>query len=177
LSFEYNQNAPAKRLQTWSKVLDSKGDYFMSKEQELFSRVEKLEKQNRLMRMAMLVLCVFLAMLFTMAQTLPKKNDNYFKIMEAETITAQEIILQNAEQATTVRITPGMLTFRNAPAKEGIAISASGISLSGKYVAGITSAGLKISSNGVSRLDFSMGESGSSLLLFGKNGDTVWQAP
>ena len=130
----------------------------------LLARIEKLERQNRRMKMAISVLFLCLGMLLTMAQTFPQKTEN-----DTERIEVQEIIL--GDGVNSARLTPGSLVFRGKSEyqAEKATITASGISLGDRYVTEIKPTGLICIRDGVVRFDLSVGEIGAALAF--QNGD------
>ncbi len=105
----------------------------------------------------MAAMCLCLGALLTMGQTLPKKAESLGRI------EVQEIILNNGKMS--VKLTPDSLVFSRGSGREveKTTISASGISLAGRYVAEIKPEGLTLSRYGVTRLDLAIGEIGGAL--------------
>lgn len=136
---------------------------------QLLARVEKLEKQNKKMKMAVSALCLCLGALLAMALTSPQKPENSMDRLEV-----QEIILSDGKMSA--KLTPESLVFSAEPesgppafpvlfepAPEKATITASGISLTGRYVTEIRPAGLVCSRDGVPRFDLNIGEIGAAL--------------
>jgi hypothetical protein len=130
---------------------------------QLLARIEKLERQNRRMRMAMSALFLCLVTLLTMGQSLPQKTQN---IMDR--IEAREIVLNDGVMSA--KLTPNSLTFsgKSGSAAEKATITASAISLGGRYATEIKPEGMICSRDGVPRFDLSVREIGASIAF--KNG-------
>jgi hypothetical protein len=130
---------------------------------QLLARIEKLERQNKKMKVAMLALCLCLGALLTMGQTLPQKTAN-----SMERIEAREIVLSDG--AMNARLTPNSLIFSSKSGYEAekATITASSISLGGRYAMEIRPEGLICSRDGVPRFDLSVREIGASIAF--KNG-------
>jgi hypothetical protein len=130
---------------------------------QLLARIEKLERQNKKMKVAMLALCLCLGALLTMGQTVPQKTAN-----SMERIEAREIVLSDG--AMNVRLTPNSLIFSSKSGFEAekATITASSISLGGRYATEIRPEGLICSRDGVPRFDLSVREIGASIAF--KNG-------
>ncbi len=134
---------------------------------ELLKRVERLERQNKRMKLALAALCLCLGALLTMGQTRAQKT-NY----GTERIEAREIVLDDG--VVRAKLTPGSLVFSGTPGRivEKATFSASGISLSGQYVTEIKPTGLICSRYGVPRFDLSIGEIGAALAFKNQAGLT-----
>jgi hypothetical protein len=130
---------------------------------QLLARIEKLERQNKRMRVIMLGLCLCLGALLTMAQILPKKTEN-----SMERIEAREIVLSDG--VTNAKLTPNSLIFNSKSGNEAekATITASSISLGGRYATEIKPEGMICSRDGVPRFDLSVREIGASIAF--KNG-------
>jgi hypothetical protein len=124
----------------------------------LLARIERLEKQNKRIKMAISALCLCLGVLLTTAQKFPKNAGNSMERLEA-----REIVLNDG--VTSAKLTPDSLIFsgKSEFEAEKTTISASGISLSGRYVTEIRPTGLICSRDGVPRFDLSIGEIGAAL--------------
>jgi hypothetical protein len=124
----------------------------------LLARIEKLEKQNKRMKLIMSGLCLCLGALFTMGQMLPKKTEN-----SMERIEAREIVLSDG--VTNARLTPNSLTFSAKSGREAekATITASSISLGGRYATEIRPEGMICSRDGVPRFDLVVREIGASI--------------
>ena len=133
---------------------------------ELLERIKRLEKQNKRMKVAMSALCLGLAALLTMGQTLTKKTESMGKI------EAQEITLNDGKMS--VKLTPDSLVFSRGSGREieKTTISASAISLAGMYTTEIKHEGLTCSRMGVPRFDLAIGEIGSALSFKNMSGVT-----
>jgi hypothetical protein len=133
---------------------------------ELLERIERLESQNKKMKVAMSALCLCLGALLTMGQTLPKKTESMGKI------EAQEIVLNDGKMS--VKLTPVSLVFSRGSGREieKTTISASAISLAGRYTTEIKHEGLTCSRMGVPRFDLAIGEIGSALAFKNMSGVT-----
>ncbi|HTY62679.1 MAG TPA: hypothetical protein VMG30_10520 [Acidobacteriota bacterium] len=132
----------------------------------LLERVEKLERQNKRMRVVMAALCLCLAALLTMGQTLPRKTDS-----KVERIEAKEIVLSDG--ATSAKLTPGSLVFsaKSGYEAEKTAVTASGISMGGRYAAEVKPTGLTYTRDGVQRFDLNVGEIGAALAFKNPSGN------
>jgi hypothetical protein len=130
---------------------------------QLLARIEKLEKQNKKIRVAMSALFLCLAALLTMGQTLPQKTVN-----SMERIEVREIELRDG--AMSAKLTPNSLIFSSKSGYEAekATITASGISMGGRYATEIKPEGLICSRDGVPRFDLSVREIGASIAF--KNG-------
>ncbi|MBN1566719.1 MAG: hypothetical protein JXA73_02660 [Acidobacteria bacterium] len=132
---------------------------------QLLARIERLERQNKRMKAALSALCLFLGTLLTMAQTLPKKAGNSMDRLEV-----REIVLSDG--ATSAKLTPGSLTFnaKSGYEAEKAAITASSISLGGRYATEIKPTGLTCSRDGAPRFDLHVGEIGAQVALKNPSG-------
>jgi hypothetical protein len=130
---------------------------------QLLARIEKLERQNKRSRVIMTGLCLCLGALLTMGQMLPKKTDN-----NRERIEAREIILTDG--VTNAKLTPNSLVFssKSGNGAEKATITASSISLGGRYATEIRPEGMICSRDGVPRFDLVVREIGASIAF--KNG-------
>jgi hypothetical protein len=130
---------------------------------QLLARIEKLEKQNRRMKGAISALCLALGALLTMGQILPKKT-----VSGVDRIEVREIVLNDGTMSA--QLTPTSLIFsgKSAYGTEKATVSASGISLGGRYATEIKSTGLTCSRDGLPRFDLSVGEIGAAIAF--KNG-------
>jgi hypothetical protein len=125
---------------------------------KLLARIETLERQNRRMRAAMSGLCLCLGTLLTMGLILPQKRENRLERMEA-----REIVLSDGVMSA--KLTPGSLVFseKSGSAAEKATITASSISLGGRYATEIRPEGLICSRDGVPRFDLAVREIGASI--------------
>ena len=125
---------------------------------QFLARIEKLEKQNKRMKLAISALCLCLGALLTMAQTSPKKIENSMERLEVG-----EILLSDG--AISAKLTPGSLVFsrKSEFGTEKATVTASKISLGGRYITEVIPTGLKCSRDGVARFDLHVGEIGAAL--------------
>jgi hypothetical protein len=130
---------------------------------QLLERIEKLEKQNKRMKMAMSALCLGLGTLLTMGQTLPRKIENTLDRLEVK-----ELVLNDGVMSA--KLTPQSLIFsgKSGNATEKATITASKISLGGRYATEILPEGMICSRDGVPRFDLVVREIGASIAF--KNG-------
>jgi hypothetical protein len=130
---------------------------------QLLARIEKLEQQNKRMRVALLGFCLCLGALFVMGLMLPQKPEKL-----PERLEVREIVLSDGGMSA--KLTPQSLTFsaKSGYENEKATITASGISLGGRYATEIKPTGMICSRDGVPRFDLSVGEIGAALAL--KNG-------
>lgn len=130
---------------------------------QLLARIEKLERQNKRSRVIMTGLCLCLGALLTMGQMLPKKTEN-----NRDRIEAREIVLSDG--VTNAKLTPNSLIFSSKSGNEAekATITASSISLGGRYATEIRPEGMICSRDGVPRFDLSVREIGASIAF--KNG-------
>jgi hypothetical protein len=130
---------------------------------QLLKRIENLERQNKRMRVIVLGLCLCLGALLTMGQVLPQKTES-----RIERIEAQEIVLTDGVMSA--KLTPGSLVFsaKSGPEAEKATITASEISLGGRYSTEIRPEGMICSRDGVPRFDLVVREIGASIAF--KNG-------
>jgi hypothetical protein len=100
-----------------------------------------------------------------MGQTFPKKAGNGM-----ERIEAREIVLSDG--ATSAKLTPSSLTFnaKSGYEAEKATITASGISLGGRYGTEIKPTGLICSRDGVPRFDLNVGEIGAQVAFKNPSG-------
>ena len=125
---------------------------------QLLARVEKLEKQNKCMKLAISALCLCLGALLTMAYTFPQKTGNSMERLEA-----REIILSDGE--ISAKLTPDSLVFsrKSEFGTDKATITASKVSLGGRYVTELIPTGLMCRRDGVIRFDLHVGEIGAAL--------------
>ena len=125
---------------------------------QLLERIEKLERQNKRMRVVLSGLCLCLGALLTMGQILPKKTES-----SMERIEVREIVLNDG--AMSAKLTPNSLIFsdKSGNAAEKATITASKISLGGRYATEIKPEGMECSRDGVPRFDLSVREIGASI--------------
>jgi len=130
---------------------------------QLLERIEKLERQNKRMKAAMSVLGLCLGTLLTAAYMVPQKSQSSIDRLEV-----REIIMSDGGAAA--KLTPHSLTFsaKSGFEAEKATISASAISLGGRYAAELKPSGLVCSREGVPRFDLNVGEIGAQVAL--KNG-------
>ncbi len=131
----------------------------------LLARIEKLERQNKRMRVTLSALCLCLGTLITMGQTLPKKTEH-----KTERLEVREIVLSDG--ATSAKLTPGSLIFnaKSGWEAEKTTIAASGISMGGRYATEIKPTGMVCSRDGVPRFDLNVGEIGAQVALKNASG-------
>lgn len=124
----------------------------------LLERIENLEKQNKRMKAIVLGLCLCLGALMTMGQVLPQKNQS-----RIERIEAREIVLSDGDMIAT--LTPGSLVFsaKSGPEAEKATVTASEISLGGRFSTAIRPEGMICSRDGVPRFDLVVREIGASI--------------
>jgi hypothetical protein len=127
---------------------------------QLLARIEKLERQNRRMKGAVTVLCLCLGALFTMGQTVSKTI-----LSGPERIEAREIILSDG--TTSAKLTPASLVFsaKAAFGTDKATVSATGISVGGRYATEIKGTGLTCSRDGMPRFEVWVGEIGAQVVL------------
>jgi hypothetical protein len=125
---------------------------------QLLTRIETLERQNRRMRMAMSGFCLCLGTLLTMGLILPQKSEN-----KLERLEAREIVLSDGVMSA--KLTPNSLIFndKSGNAAEKATITASRISLGGRYATEINPEGILCSRDGVIRFDLAVREIGASI--------------
>jgi hypothetical protein len=125
---------------------------------QLLARIEKLERQNKRMSVTMSGLGLCLGALLTMGLILPQKTEN-----STERIEAREIVLNDG--VTNAKLTPNSLIFssRSGLEAEKATITASSISLGGRYATEIRPEGMICSRDGVPRFDLSIREIGASI--------------
>jgi hypothetical protein len=133
---------------------------------QLLARIEKLESQNRKMKIAMSALCLCLGALLTMGQTLPKKTESSMDRLEV-----REIVLSDG--ATNAKLTPASLVFnaKSGPAADKATITASGMIVGGRYSTELKPTGLACTRDGVLRFDLHVGEIGAQVAI--KNGSSL----
>jgi hypothetical protein len=124
----------------------------------LLARIETLERQNKRMRVALSGLCLCLGTLFTMGLILPQKSENRWERLEA-----REIVLSDG--VISAKLTPNSLIFsdKSGTAGEKATITASRISLGGRYATEINPEGIICSRDGVPRFDLAVREIGASI--------------
>jgi hypothetical protein len=130
---------------------------------QLLKRIENLERQNRRMRVMLSGLCLCLGGLLTMGYVLPQKSES-----RMEGIEAREIVLSDGDRIA--RLTPQSLTFSAKSGREAekATVTASEISLGGRYSTTIRPEGMICSRDGVERFDLVVREIGASIAF--KNG-------
>jgi hypothetical protein len=130
---------------------------------QLLARIEKLERQNKRMKAIMLGLCLCLGALLTMGQMLSQKTGD-----SMERIEVREIVLNDG--VATAKLTPNSLVFASQSGLEAekATITASNISLGGRYFTEIRPESIICSRDGVPRFDLSVREIGASIAF--KNG-------
>jgi len=124
----------------------------------LIERIENLEKQNRKMKVIVSGLGLCLGALLTMGHVLPQKAPDSMERLEV-----REITLRDGDAIA--RLTPGSIVF-SAKAGQGAEkamISASEISLGGRYSTAIRPEGIICSREGVPRFDLVVREIGASI--------------
>jgi hypothetical protein len=127
---------------------------------QLLARIEKLERQNRRMKGVVALLCVCPVALFTMGQTVSKTTGS-----GTERIEAQEIILSDG--TTSAKLTPTSLVFsaKAAFGADKTTISATGISVGGRFATEIKGTGLTCTRDGMPRFELWVGEIGAQVVL------------
>jgi hypothetical protein len=132
---------------------------------QLLARIETLERQNKRMSVAMSGLCLCLGSLFTMGLILPQKSEN-----KLERLEAREIVLSDGVMSA--KLTPNSLVFsdKSGNAAEKATITASRISLGGRYSTEINPEGIISSRDGVPRFDLSVREIGASIAFKNESG-------
>ena len=130
---------------------------------QLLKRIENLERQNRRMRGMLSGLCLCLGGLLTMGYVLPQKSEN-----RMERIEAREIVLSDGDRIA--KLTPQSLTFSAKSGREAekATVTASEISLGGRYSTKVRPEGMICSRDGVERFDLVVREIGASIAF--KNG-------
>lgn len=125
---------------------------------QLLIRIENLEKQNKRMKGILLGLCLCLAALLTMGLGLPQKTESTMKRIEA-----QEIVLSDGNMSA--KLTPGSIVFSDKSGSEAekATITASEISLGGRYSTVIKPEGMICSRDDVPRYDLVVREIGASI--------------
>ena len=125
---------------------------------QLLARIEKLERQNKRMRIALSGFCLCLGALFTMGLILPQKPEKLLDRLEV-----REIVLKNGVMSAT--LTPQSLTFSAKSGREAekATIAASEFSLGGRYSTAIRPEGMICSRDGVPRFDLVVREIGASI--------------
>ncbi len=125
---------------------------------QLLKRIEKLERQNKRMRVIMSGLCLCLGGLLTMGSVLPQKAES-----RVERIEAREIVLSDGDMSA--KLTPQALTFSAKSGREAekATIGASEFSLGGRYSTVIRPEGMICSRDGVPRFDLVVREIGASI--------------
>ena len=132
---------------------------------QLLIRIEKLEKQNKRMKRIMCGLCLCLAALMMMGLTLPQDTES-----KMERIEASEIILSDGTMSA--KLTPGSIIFsaKSGSEAEKATITASEISLGGRYSTVIRPEGMICSRDGVPRYDLVVREIGASIAFKNESG-------
>lgn len=130
---------------------------------QLLARIEKLERQNKIIKAIMTGLCLCLGALLAMGHMLSQRTEN-----SAERIEAREIVLSDG--VMNAKLTPRSLIFsgKSGLEAEKATITASSISLGGRYFTEIRPEGMICSRDGVPRFDLSVREIGASIAF--KNG-------
>jgi hypothetical protein len=125
---------------------------------QLLARIEKLERQNKRMRAIVSGLCLCLGALLTMGQMSPEKTEGGM-----DRIEAREIVLSDG--VTNSTLTPHSLAFSSKSGREAekTTITASSISLGGRYATEIRPEGIICSRDGVPRFDLAVREIGASI--------------
>jgi hypothetical protein len=125
---------------------------------QLLIRIENLERQNKRMRVLVLGLCLCLGALLTMGLVLPQKTEN-----RIERIEAREIVLSDGVMSA--KLTPGSLVFSAKSGREAekATITASEVSMGGRYSTVIRPEGMICSRDGVPRFDLVVREIGASI--------------
>ena len=133
---------------------------------KLIARIERLEMQNRRMKMAISALSLCLGALLVMAHTFPQSAEDSMQRLEV-----REIALSDGTMSA--KLTPRSLVFsaKSESGAERAAITASAISLGGRYVTEIKPTGLICSREGVPRFDLSIGEIGAALEFMNASGN------
>ena len=125
---------------------------------QLLIRIENLEKQNKRMKGILLGLCLCLAALLTMGLDLPRETES-----RMERIEAREIVLSDGTM--NAKLTPGSIIFSAKSGREAekATITASEISLGGRFSTVIRPEGMICSRDGVPRYDLVVREIGASI--------------
>ena len=125
---------------------------------QLLERIENLERQNKRMRVVVSGLCLCLGALLTMGHVLPQKTESSMERLEA-----REIVLSDGVMSA--KLTPGSLVFsaKSGQEAEKATITASEISLGGRYSTAIRPEGMICSREGVPRFDLVVREIGASI--------------
>ena len=125
---------------------------------QLLIRIENLEKQNRRMKGTLLGLCLCLAALLMMGLGLPQETGN-----RMERIEAREIVLSDGTMSA--KLTPESIIFsaKSGNEAEKATITASEISLGGRFSTVIRPEGIICSRDGVPRYDLVVREIGASI--------------
>jgi hypothetical protein len=132
---------------------------------QLLIRIEKLEEQNKRMKGILLGLCLCLAALLTMGLGLPQETGS-----RMERIEAREIVLNDGNMSA--KLTPGSIIFsaKSGSEDEKATITASEISLGGRYATVIRPEGMICSRDGVPRYDLVVREIGASIAFKNETG-------
>jgi hypothetical protein len=125
---------------------------------QLLKRIENLERQNKRMRVILSGLCLCLGALLTMGHILPQKTGS-----SIDRIEVREIVLSDGVMSA--KLTPGSLVFSAKSGREAekATVTASEISLGGRYATVIRPEGMICSRDGVPRFDLVVREIGASI--------------
>jgi hypothetical protein len=125
---------------------------------QLLIRIENLEKQNKRMKGTLLGLSLCLVALLTMGLGLPQETES-----RMDRIEAREIVLSDGTMSA--KLTPGSIIFsaESGGEAEKTTISASEISLGGRFSTVIRPEGMICSRDGVPRYDLVVREIGASI--------------
>jgi len=132
---------------------------------QLLIRIENLEKQNKRIKGILLGLCLCLAALLTMGLGLPQKTEG-----RMERIEAREIVLRDGTMSAKLTPESIILTTESGPEAEKATITASEISLGGRYSTVIRPEGMICSRDGVPRYDLVVREIGASIAFKNESG-------
>jgi len=132
---------------------------------QLLIRIENLEKQNKRVKRTMCGLCLCLAALLMMGLALPQDTER-----KMERIEASEIVLSDGTMSA--KLTPGSIIFsaKSGSEAENATITASEISLGGRYSTVIRPEGMICSRDGVPRYDLVVREIGASIAFKNESG-------
>ncbi len=124
----------------------------------LLERIENLERQNKRMKVVVSGLCLCLGALLTMGHVIPQKPER-----SMESLEVREIVLRDGVMSA--KLTAGALVFsaKSGQEAEKATISASEISLGGRYATSIRPEGMICSREGVPRFDLVVREIGASI--------------
>lgn len=129
----------------------------------LLARIENLERQNRRMKGTVFALGLCMGALLTLGLVSPQKTAG-----SVDKIEAREILLSDGIRSA--KLTPGSLVFsaKSGQETEKATMTASAISLGGRYSTEIRPEGMICSREGVPRFDLVVREIGASIAF--KNG-------